>query len=78
MRQHIDGNGQEYITLESFVKVQGLCETGGRAKQMIQQGHVYVNGHPETRRGRKLREHDVVTVGDDSNMLVVSFDGPPE
>jgi len=34
--------------------------SGGGAKQVIQGGEVQVNGQPETRRKRKLREGDVV------------------
>ena len=39
--------------------------TGGEAKVLVQAGEVRVNGEVETRRGRKLREGDVVKVGDE-------------
>lgn len=36
---------------------------------MIQSGRVRVNGEVETRRKRKLREGDTVTVGDETFVL---------
>ena len=53
----------EFIKLDQFLKWQGLVETGGQAKQLIQSGAVRVNGQVETRRGRKLVTGDSVTVG---------------
>lgn len=60
MRRRCDAHGVEYITLESFLKMQGVVETGGRAKLMITSGMVSVNGEMDNRRGRKLRQGDVV------------------
>lgn len=51
---------QQHIKLDQFLKWQGLVETGGHAKQLIQGGEVRVNGEVETRRGRKLRTGDRV------------------
>ncbi len=39
--------------------------SGGEAKILVQTGEVLVNGEVETRRGRQLREGDVVEVGDE-------------
>ena len=52
-----------FIKLDQFLKWQGLVETGGQAKQLIQSGAVRVNGQVETRRGRKLVDGDTVTLG---------------
>lgn len=71
MRQKLDADGVEYITLESFIKVQGVTSTGGHAKIMVTAGQVSVNGQIETRRGRKLRQGDVVLV--DNQSLAVDF-----
>jgi ribosome-associated protein len=49
-----------FIKLDSFLKWQGLIETGGQAKVAIQNGEVKVNGAVETRRGRKLVNGDRV------------------
>lgn len=52
-------------TLGQALKVTGVAGTGGEAKVLIQLGEVLVNGEVEERRGRKLREGDVVEVGDE-------------
>ena len=52
---------ENYIKLDSFLKWQGLIQTGGQAKIAIQNGEVLVNGKVETRRGRKLVDDDTVT-----------------
>jgi ribosome-associated protein len=51
------------ITLGAFLKLAGVIESGGDAKQRIAAGEVSVNGETEVRRGRKLRHGDVVTLG---------------
>lgn len=60
----------EFIKLDQFLKVQQIVMSGGEAKHLIQSGEVMVNGEEETRRGRKLRQGDVVTV-DGVEMAVV-------
>lgn len=60
------------IELDSYLKLKGLVGTGGQAKLLIQAGRVRVNGQVETRRKRKLREGDVVTLDDRS--LTVRWD----
>ena len=52
----------EFIKLDSLLKFSGLTETGGFAKEMIQQGLVKVNGEVCTMRGKKIRSGDVVSV----------------
>ncbi|NDD27202.1 MAG: RNA-binding S4 domain-containing protein [Proteobacteria bacterium] len=63
-----------YIKLDQFLKWQGVAESGGAAKALISEGAVQVNGESETRRGRKLRDGDHVTVGDVA--LVVQLSAP--
>ncbi|MBQ0060009.1 MAG: RNA-binding S4 domain-containing protein [Lachnospiraceae bacterium] len=50
----------EYITLGQLLKAMNLVEDGVEAKYVIQDGQVEVNGEVDTRRGRKLRDGDVV------------------
>ena len=52
----------EFIKLDSLLKFAGLCDTGGFAKELIQQGQVKVNGEVCTMRGKKIRPGDTVTV----------------
>jgi ribosome-associated protein len=53
------------ITLGQALKVANLVGSGGEAKVLVQTGEVLVNGEVETRRGRQLREGDVVEVGEE-------------
>ncbi|MEO0530033.1 MAG: RNA-binding S4 domain-containing protein [Planctomycetota bacterium] len=64
---------QSTIHLDQFLKAQGLVDTGGQAKTVIQAGEVTVNGEVDTRRRRQLRESDVV--GFAGEQLVVCFEG---
>lgn len=50
------------IKLDQFLKWQGISQTGGEAKLIIQNGEVLVNGEVETRRGKKLVTGDRVTL----------------
>ena len=50
----------ESIRLGQFLKLANLVESGADAKPAVQQGLVLVNGEVETRRGRQLRQGDVV------------------
>ena len=50
------------IPLAALLKLAGIAESGGRAKHLVQHGHVRLNGEPETRRGAQVRSGDVVDV----------------
>lgn len=52
----------DFIRLDAFLKFQGISETGGQAKQFIQDGIVKVNGEACTARGKKIRSGDIVSV----------------
>ena len=52
----------EFIKLDSLLKFSGLTETGGEAKEIIQQGLVSVNGEVCTMRGKKIRTGDKISV----------------
>ena len=52
----------EYIKLDSLLKFAGLCDTGGFAKELVQQGAVRVNGEVCTMRGKKICPGDTVEV----------------
>ena len=53
-----------FIRLDALLKFAGAAETGGRAKELVAQGKVLVNGEPCAQRGKKLRAGDVVAAGD--------------
>ena len=52
----------EYITLDALLKATGLVPSGGRAKSLIVDGQVRVDGQVELRRGCKLRAGQVVAL----------------
>lgn len=51
---------EEYIRLDNLMKFSGLCNSGGRAKYLIQSGEVSLNGEVCTMRGKKIRPGDQV------------------
>ncbi len=63
----------DYIKLDSLLKFAGLCDTGGFAKELIQQGVVSVNGEVCTMRGKKIRPGDRIRV-DRFEVLVAGCD----
>ncbi|BFJ85587.1 RNA-binding S4 domain-containing protein [Ruthenibacterium sp. CLA-JM-H11] len=50
----------EFIKLDALLKFSGLCETGGEAKNAVQDGLVKYNGEVCTLRGKKVRPGDRV------------------
>jgi ribosome-associated protein len=53
---------EEYIELISLLKFLKICESGGHAKIMVDEGLVMRNGETEYRRRAKLRKGDVLEV----------------
>ena len=51
----------DFIQLQAFLKFTGIAETGGQAKEFIQDGIIRVNGEICTARGKKLRAGDTVS-----------------
>lgn len=52
----------EYIELDKLLKANGLVESGGRARALISEGHVQVNGQDELRKTAKIRAGQVVSM----------------
>jgi ribosome-associated protein len=62
----------ETIRLGQLLKLSGVAEGGGEAKDLIAGGAVFVNGERETRRGRQLRPGDQVRIGDEALTVVAA------
>jgi len=62
----------EYIELFKLMKVLDLVDTGGQAKMLIAEGYVLRNGEVETRKRAKIIAGDVLVIGDDVTIEVVS------
>ncbi|KZN96566.1 MULTISPECIES: S4 domain-containing protein YaaA [Aeribacillus] len=60
----------EYITLGQFLKLADVIQTGGMAKWFLQEHEVLVNSEKEQRRGRKLRDGDIVEVKEIGTFIV--------
>jgi ribosome-associated protein len=54
---------EETIRLGQLLKLAGIADSGGEARELVQDGVVRVNGEVETRRGRQLHRGDVVEAG---------------
>lgn len=52
----------DFIKLDAFLKFKGIAETGGQAKEFVQDGITKVNGEVCTARGRKIRNGDTVSI----------------
>ncbi|MEO5608808.1 MAG: RNA-binding S4 domain-containing protein [Ornithinibacter sp.] len=52
----------EMIRLGQLLKLSGVVDDGGVARELIERGVVGVNGEIETRRGRQVHLGDVVTL----------------
>ena len=52
----------EFIELDKLLKALGLAESGGRARVMITEGQVQVDGQPESRKTAKMRAGQVVAL----------------
>jgi ribosome-associated protein YbcJ (S4-like RNA binding protein) len=59
------------IDLGQLMKFAGLVDTGGDAKALLAEGVVLVNDEVDTRRGRTLRNGDVVTIPNEDPVRVV-------
>lgn len=58
--QTFELEGYEFIELNKLLKIMQLVNSGGEAKQFIDEGLVQVNGAVEKQRRKKLRRGDLV------------------
>jgi len=65
----------EFVELYKILKFEGLAESGGNAKQVIQEGLVSVNGEVETRKRKKIRPGDQIDFIDHHIEVVGKADG---
>ncbi|MFF5997036.1 S4 domain-containing protein YaaA [Lysinibacillus sp. KU-BSD001] len=62
----------EFITLGQLLKITDAISSGGMAKWFLSENTVYVNGEVDDRRGRKLRDGDVVNIPGIGRFRIVS------
>ena len=61
-----------FIRLDDLLKCTGCVATGGQAKQLIQTGHVLLDGEICTVRGKKLREGASVRLPESDEEIIVA------
>lgn len=52
----------DFIELYKLIKVLDLVDSGGQAKQLIEQQHVFRNGELETRKRAKIVKGDSIRI----------------
>ena len=57
---------KEPVELYKILKFEGLAESGGQAKAMIDAGLVLLNGEIEIQKRKKIMSGDIITVEDNS------------
>jgi len=60
----------EYIELLGLLKATGIAQTGGHAKQIVDDEEVIRDGEVETRKRAKLVSGDVIEVGGEVRILL--------
>lgn len=61
---------EEYIKLAQVLKLADLANSGGESKHIILEGKVLVNNEIEVKRGRKIRNGDVVQVEGEEKIVI--------
>ena len=70
---------KEPVELYKILKFEGLANTGGEAKLLIDDHQVTVNGQVETRRRKKIVDSDVIEFrGETLKIQLVSTNENPE
>lgn len=52
----------EWITLGQLLKMTDAISSGGMAKWFLHENDVFVNGEVDRRRGKKLKDGDIVNI----------------
>jgi len=73
MINHITIRGDS-IRLGQLLKLAGVIDSGSQAKALLAQAPALVNGQPETRRGRQLRNGDSVLVREHQLLILADAD----
>jgi ribosome-associated protein len=63
------------IRLGQLLKLSGLVDQGSDVRPLLEQGLVTVDGRVESRRGRQLKQGQVVAVGGERVRLVAAVSG---
>ena len=64
MKQDFYLNGHDYVALCDLLKLAGVVDSGGHAKQLIAAGEVLRNGVVETRKTAKIQSGETISLAD--------------
>lgn len=59
-----------YVTLGQFLKLANIILSGGEAKSFLLNNTVLVNNEEDNRRGRKLKDGDILIIKNNSYKIV--------
>jgi ribosome-associated protein len=62
---------EEYIKLDQVLKLSDIANSGAEAKHMVLDGKVLVNNEIEIRRGRKIRNGDIVEIKGKDKIVII-------
>ena len=62
----------DVILLQALLKITGTIGNGGEVKSFLAENPVRVNGQPEQRRGRQLRDGDLIELPDGETVRIVA------
>ena len=62
----------EPVELYKILKFEGIFDSGGAAKGVVDEGQVKVNGNVETRRRNKIKSGDLIEVGGEQYKIVLA------
>lgn len=65
---------EQTIRLGQLLKLAGIVDSGSEVKALLAHEPAWVNGEPETRRGRQLKRGDTVRIGEE--VLLVAPEAP--
>lgn len=68
----------EYITLQALLKTTGILHSGGAIKEFLATQTVLFNGIEETRRGKKIRMGDCITLPSQGLHITIIAPTPEE
>lgn len=60
----------EDIQLNQALKLAGVLQTGGEIARLIEAGDIKLNGKPVSEKRKKLRDGDIVRVGEDGEYRI--------
>lgn len=62
---------REPVELFKILKFEGIAESGGHAKSMVESGFVLLNGNIETQKRKKIVAGDILTIEDDEYKIIL-------